>query len=67
MQANAPTRPDGPDGGGQRRRGNAAEQRMAIESLLGRALLDEEALSIRPIPVTKDAPPPNWICRPTAV
>ena len=35
----------------------SAEQRMAIESLLGRALLDEEALSIRPIPVTKDAPP----------
>lgn len=35
----------------------SAGQRSAIEALLGRELHDEEALSIRPIPVVKDAPP----------
>lgn len=33
------------------------DQRLAVESLLGRQLRDEEKVSIRPIPVTKDAPP----------
>jgi hypothetical protein len=32
------------------------DQRLAVESLLGRQLRDEEKVSIRPIPVTKDAP-----------
>jgi hypothetical protein len=35
----------------------SADQRLAVESLLGRQLRDEERVSIRPIPVTKDAPP----------
>jgi hypothetical protein len=35
----------------------SANQRLAVESLLGRQLRDEEKVSIRPIPVTKDAPP----------
>lgn len=35
----------------------SADQRLAVESLLGRQLRDEEKVSIRPIPVTKDAPP----------
>ena len=35
----------------------SAGQRSAIETLLGRPLHDEEALSIRPILVVKDAPP----------
>ena len=34
----------------------SADQRVAVESLLGRQLRDEEKVSIRPIPVTKDAP-----------
>jgi len=32
------------------------DQRLAIESLLGRALHDEESLTIRPARVLKDAP-----------
>lgn len=32
------------------------DQRLAIESLLGRALNDEESLTIRPVRVLKDAP-----------
>lgn len=32
-------------------------QRSAIENLLGRALLDEESLTIRPARVLQDAPP----------
>lgn len=34
----------------------SADQRSAIESLLGRHLRDEEKLSIRPITVVKEAP-----------
>jgi hypothetical protein len=34
----------------------SADQRLAIESLLGRALRDEESLTIRPAQVLKDAP-----------
>ena len=33
----------------------SADQRLAIESLLGRALRDEESLTIRPARVLKDA------------
>jgi len=35
----------------------SADQRLAIEDLLGRRLRDDEELSIRPISITKDAPP----------
>lgn len=35
----------------------SADQRSAIESLLGRHLRDEERLSIRPIAVVKEAAP----------
>ena len=35
----------------------SADQRLAVESLLGRQLRDEEKVSVRSIPVTKDAPP----------
>jgi hypothetical protein len=35
----------------------STDQRVVIESLLGRALDDAEALSIRPVPVIRDAPP----------
>jgi hypothetical protein len=35
----------------------SANQRLAVESLLGRQLRDEEKVSIRPVPVAKDAPP----------
>jgi hypothetical protein len=34
----------------------SADQRMAIESLLGRPLRDEESLTIRPARILKDAP-----------
>jgi hypothetical protein len=34
----------------------SAQQRLAIESLLGRALHDEESLTIRPTRVIQDAP-----------
>jgi hypothetical protein len=34
----------------------SADQRLAIEHLLGRALGDEESLTIRPARVLKDAP-----------
>lgn len=34
----------------------SAQQRIAIESLLGRALHDEESLTIRPSRIIKDAP-----------
>ena len=34
----------------------SGDQRLAIESLLGRALHDEESLTIRPARVLKDAP-----------
>ena len=33
-----------------------ADQRKAIENLLGRALRDEESLTIRPARILKDAP-----------
>jgi hypothetical protein len=35
----------------------STDQRVAIESLLGRALGDRERVSIRPVPVSRDAPP----------
>jgi hypothetical protein len=35
----------------------STDQRVAIESLLGRALGDRERVSIRPVPVIRDAPP----------
>lgn len=35
----------------------SADQRVVIESLLGRELDDAETLSIRPIPVIQEAPP----------
>ncbi|MBI4906875.1 MAG: hypothetical protein HY820_24820 [Acidobacteria bacterium] len=34
----------------------SAEQRRAIENLLGRTLLEEESLTIRPARMLKDAP-----------
>ena len=34
----------------------STDQRLAIESLLGRALREEESLTIRPAHVLKDAP-----------
>jgi hypothetical protein len=34
----------------------SVDQRLAIESLLGRALRDEESLTIRPARILKDAP-----------
>jgi hypothetical protein len=34
----------------------SADQRTAIENLLGRALRDEESLTIRPARILKDAP-----------
>jgi hypothetical protein len=37
----------------------STDQRLAIEDLLGRRLRDDERLSIRPISITKDAPPFN--------
>lgn len=35
----------------------STDQRLAIEDLLGRRLRDDEKLSIRPISITKEAPP----------
>jgi hypothetical protein len=35
----------------------STDQRVVIESILGRALDDAETLSIRPVPVIRDAPP----------
>ena len=34
----------------------SADQRVAIESILGRSLSDGESLSIRPVPVVRPAP-----------
>jgi hypothetical protein len=34
----------------------SADQRLVIESLLGRALRDEESVTIRPAQILKDAP-----------
>ena len=34
----------------------SADQRLAIESLLGRALRDEESVTIRPMQILDDAP-----------
>jgi len=34
----------------------SADQRLAIESLLGRALRDEESVTIRPVQILDDAP-----------
>jgi len=34
----------------------SAQQRLAIESILGRALRDEESLTIRPARILQDAP-----------
>jgi hypothetical protein len=34
----------------------SSDQRLAIENLLGRALRDEESLTIRPARILKDAP-----------
>ena len=34
----------------------SSDQRLAIESLLGRALRDEESLTIRPVRILTDAP-----------